>query len=192
MVTAMPDHMTFFTGARQGALGPFLAAVILAAAFEGCAASSAATSPSVDRVLPADMDRLLGAAWHGTLTYLDYKSHKPVSLRTTLLVSRLPCDPPKWEERLGYDDEPKANRATTLTLSADGRQLDGEAVLSREALADGTVRAVTEGDGEDDNKPVRFRHIYLLGAKQSSLKKLVRFAGAQEFFERNVYEWKRE
>ena len=173
-------------------VGPLLAALA------GCAAHSAATSPSTARALPAtaralpaDLDLLTGPAWHGTLTYLDYQSRKPVSIRSTLLVTRLPGSARRWEERLGYDDEPHANRAEVVTLSDDGRVLDGQEVVAREALPDGGVRVVTEAEGEDDNRPARFRHVYLLGARESSLQKLVRFAGTLEFFERNRYAWKR-
>ena len=164
---------------------------MVTAAFAGCAAPNAISS-SIARALPADLDLLTGAAWHGTLTYLDYQSHKPVSIRSTLLVTRLAGAAPRWEERLGYDDEPQANRAGTLALSDDGRVLDGEAVVAREALPGGAVRVVTEADGKDDDRPARFRHVYLLSTNQSSLQKLVRFAGTEEFFERNVYRWKRE
>ena len=148
-------------------------------------------APPPARALPADLDLIAGPSWHGTLTYLDYQSGKPVSIRSTLLLTRLPGDAPRWELRLGYDDEPHANRAEVLAIDAGGRTLDGEAVVERTSLADGAVQVVTEADGEDDHRPARFRHVYVLGATRSSLQKLVRFAGTDTFFERNIYRWQR-
>jgi len=41
---------------------------------------------------PADLQRLSGAPWKGSLTYLDYTSKKPVSIATTLVVTRADAD----------------------------------------------------------------------------------------------------
>ena len=143
------------------------------------------------RALAADFDLFAGPLWRGTLTYLDYQSHKPVSIKSTLSVTRLAGDDPRWDLRLGYDDEPHANKGETVALAEEGRLFDGELVTEREALAGGGVRVVTESDGEDDHKPARLRHVYTLGPSAASLQKLVRFAGASDFIERNIYRWTR-
>lgn len=143
------------------------------------------------RALPADFDLLVGPLWRGTLTYLDYTSHQPVSIKSTLSVTRLAGDDPRWDLRLGYDDEPHANKGDTAALTEGGRLFDGALVTEREVLAGGAVRVVTESDGEDDNKPARLRHVYTMGPAAASLQKLVRYGGAGEFIERNIYRWTR-
>ncbi len=141
--------------------------------------------------LPGDLDLIAGAAWHGTLTYLDYKKNRPVSIPSSLMLTRMPGDPPRWEQRVGYDDEPHKNEAATLTLAADGRALDAERVTSREVEPDGTIRLTTETSGEDDHRPALIRHVWRLTATRASLQKLVRFEGTTELFERHRYEWTR-
>ena len=58
-------------------------------------------------------------------------------------------------------------------------------------LSDGTVLVVTEQDGQDDRRAARFRFVYLLGEKQCSIQKLVRFTPEEAFFERHIYRWNR-
>ena len=53
------------------------------------------------------------------------------------------------------------------------------------------VRLVTEGDGMDDELPVRIRHVYAFDADAVSMQKLVRRAADQDFFERHIYRWTR-
>jgi hypothetical protein len=175
--------------------GAFLAAAALAVvSLLGCAAAKPVTSaapPAAARALPGDFDLLNGPVWRGTLTYLDYKSQKPVTLKSTLRVSRAKDEEPRWEWQLGYDDEPRANRGETVALAEGGQLFDGEVVVERAALPGGEVRVVTETDGADDEKPARLRHVYTLGPSAASLQKLVRFAGTEAFFERNVYRWTR-
>lgn len=47
-------------------------------------------------------------------------------------------------------------------------------MLERAVLADGSVKVVTEQDGEDDSRAARLRLVYLPGDKQCSIQKLVR------------------
>lgn len=145
-------------------------------------------------ITPADVDRLTGAPWKGTLEYLDYTSQKQVTIKSTLAVRRLPAQSDgttAWSMAIGYTDEPDANSGETATLSADGRTFRGEAVLERTIAADGTMRVVTEQDGPDDNRPARFRFVYLIGPTTVSIQKLVRFAPTEAFFERHIYRWGR-
>ena len=145
-------------------------------------------------VTPADIDRLAGAPWKGTLEYLDYTSQKQVTIKSTLAVRRLPArsdGATAWSMAVGYTDEPDANSGETALLSADGRTFRGEAVLERAVDANGVLRIVTEQDGPDDNRPARFRFVYLIGPATVSIQKLVRFAPTEAFFERHIYRWSR-
>jgi len=81
----------------------FVFALLLASAF---AARAAAQAP---RVGAEDLRRLTGAKWTGTLTYLDYRSNKEVSIRSNLTVTQAPGDDSAWVFEYEYPDEPKAN-----------------------------------------------------------------------------------
>jgi hypothetical protein len=167
------------------------------AALAGCAATTAApvTAVNADAVVTAaDIDRLTGAPWSGTLTYLDYTSRAQTTIRSSLLVTRLPAPSVgsfAWDMRVGYADEPNANDGETALLMSGGRVFRGGQVMERMDLPDGTVRIVTEKDGEDDRQVARLRFVYLLGEKQVSIQKLVRFTPQEAFFERHIYQWSR-
>lgn len=175
-----------------------LATCACLATLAGCAASTrVATGTAVNPVVVvtvADIDRLTGAPWSGTLTYLDYTSHKQTTIKSSLLMTRLPAGADgafAWDMRVGYADEPHANSGETAVLGRGGRVFRDGLVLERSILSDGTVRVVTEQDGEDDGRVARFRFVYLLGEKQCSLQKLVRVTSEEAFFERHIYRWNR-
>ena len=164
-----------------------------AGALPGCTSSDHASAPlpAGPRVVAADLDQLVGAPWTGTLTYLDYTSKQPTTIRSTLTVVRLPPGQDGWDVRIGYSDEPHADSGEAVVLGDGGRTIRNETVTERTPLADGSVRIVTEEEGEDDRSPATIRHVYLLAPGQCSIQKLVRPAGRPEFFERNVYRWSR-
>ncbi|MCA0374623.1 MAG: hypothetical protein LCH84_03070 [Gemmatimonadetes bacterium] len=141
----------------------------------------------------ADIERIAGPGWRGTLTYRDYTTEARTTIQAAPLLVRLP--PPagggtRWEFRMAYADEPHANSGDTITLSADGRRFRDADVVERQVLADGRVQLVTEQDGRDNDRPARIRTVYLLGERAASLQKLVRYEGGT-FFERHVYSWTR-
>ena len=173
-----------------------LALLICATALAGCVASRVShnTSANTAVVVSADIDRLTGAPWAGTLTYLDYTSRTQTSISSSLLMTRLPEQSDgnvAWEMRVSYANEPHANRAETAVLGRGGSVFRKGQVMERSVLPDGTVRVVTEQDGQDDDRDARFRFVYLLGDKQCSIQKLVRFKTEETFFERHIYRWSR-
>ena len=145
----------------------------------------------VPRIEPADVQRLAGAPWKGSLTYLDYTSRKPVSIASTLVVTRADAEGRSWRFDYQYPDEPKANSASSVTIAGDGSTIDGERVTARSVLAGGIVRIVTEQSGQDDRRPAVFRFTYLLGDSSFSRRKEVKFEGTADYFERHTYSWTR-
>jgi hypothetical protein len=143
------------------------------------------------RIEPADVQRLAGAPWKGSLTYLDYTSKKPVTLASSLVVTRADADGRSWVFDYQYPDEPKANSARNVTLAGDGSTIDGERVTERSVLPGGILRIVTEQSGHDDGRPAMFRFTYLLGDSSLSRRKEVRFEGTADYFERHSYNWTR-
>lgn len=147
--------------------------------------------PSAPKVTDKDLRLLTGAQWTGTLTYLDYRSNKKVSIPSTLTVTRSAEDKRSWVFDYKYPDEPKADEKETVTISKDGRAINGETVTERTKLPGGTLRIVIEKKGRDNDRDAVFRFTYLLNAKSFSIKKEVRYEGTAEFFERNEFSWKR-
>ena len=155
-----------------------LALVVLTLAFQAAS------------IKPADLDRLTGDQWTGTLTYVDYQSGKRTPIPSTLRVKRADGDAAAWLFEYGYPKEPQANGAKTAKLSADGSTFDDEKVVERAETPAG-LKLVTEKPGTDNNKPALFRYTWLVGERSLSIRKEVRYDGAAEFFERNEYRWSR-
>lgn len=143
------------------------------------------------RVSAEDLRKLSGARWTGTLTYLDYRSNKPVSIPSNLTVTQADGDENAWVFEYEYPDEPKANGKQTLKVSDGGTVFDGETVVERTSLDGDGFRLVTLKRGRDNDKDALFRFTYTLDGSAFSVKKEVRPEGAPEFFERNRYSWKR-
>lgn len=143
------------------------------------------------RLSATDLNVLTGAQWIGTLTYLDYRSNKKVSIASNLKVSQPKADEPAWVFEYEYPDEPKANGRETVTISEDGTTLNGERLVEKTELAAKELRFVTEKSGVDNNKKALFRFTYLISPTTFSRKKEVRYEGTEEYLERNQYNWKR-
>ena len=154
----------------------------------GCASSPTSNDPA--RLVANDLDLLTGPPWVGTLTYLDYTSKKQTTIDSSLIVVRTSDTPPAWEFGVGYANEPHADSKEDVSLKDGGRTLGDEQVVSRISLPDG-VLFITECDGRDDNRAARFRFEHSITAHEYSKRKLVRFDGTSEFFERHIYRWKR-
>lgn len=156
----------------------------------GCATRGTGHSSGA-RLLAADVDRLAGDPWVGTLTYLDYTSNQLTTIDSSLMVRRTDASAATWEFGVGYSKEPHADSKEVVSLSGDGTMLGDEVVVSREETADGGLRFVTECDGMDDERPARFRFEHTVTAKEYVRRKMVRFNGEEDFFERHVYRWGR-
>ncbi len=147
--------------------------------------------PQSPKVSAEDLMKLTGARWTGTLTYLDYRSNKRVSIPSNLTVTQTAGDEPSWVFEYEYPDEPKANGKQMLKVEEGGAVFDGEKVVERTGLDDGGFRLVTMKRGRDNDKDALFRFTYTLDRSTFTIKKEVRPEGAAEYFERNTYSWKR-
>jgi hypothetical protein len=152
-------------------------------------ALSASAQPA--RISANDLKPLEGKTWNGSLTYLDYTSKKKTTIRSNINIVRKPSDKFTWIFDLQYPLEPGANSRDEAVLSPDGGSFDGEAVIERTKLPDGSLRFVTQKKGRDDNRDAILRHTYLISKKSFSIRKDVKIEGEQDFFERNTYTWTR-
>jgi hypothetical protein len=153
---------------------------------EGRTAKGAPQSSAV--VLPSDFARLEGDAWHGTLTYVDYSTNKPVTIPCSLRVSRAGND--AWNWATGYDDEPHANSDSIVRIIDGGLAINRagavERVVTRVATAAGEVRIVTEYEGQDNDLPATIRNEYTISKTQFFVGKRVRPRGQSDYFLRNI------
>lgn len=138
-----------------------------------------------------DLDLLTGAQWKGTLTYLNYRSKKKVSIPSHLTVTKSSGDQHTWVFDYEYPDEPKANGKKSMVVSQDGSAVNDEKVTERVKVSEDTVKLVTEKPGEDNDRKALFRYTYLIGSRSFSIKKEVRYENESEWFERNEYSWQR-
>lgn len=160
-------------------------ALLTAAAFAGLFPQQSA------RVSAGDLRGLTGARWAGTLTYLDYRSNRRVSIPSKPTVTQAEGDETAWVFEYEYPDEPEANGRQTLKVGDGGALFDGGAVVERTSLDGGGFRLVAEKRGRDNDRDALFRFTYTLDRATFSIKKEVRPEGAAGFFERNAYSWKR-
>jgi hypothetical protein len=161
-----------------------LACAALAAA---CTSVPAGTPPPV--VTESDTALILGTGWTGELVYRDYSPpFGEVTLRTTLEVRRVPDG---IELFIRYPDEPKADGASTLSISEDGRSIDGDRIVVREAMPGGGVKLVTEGVCEDDDRPATCAHTYTIAETAFGMRKTVSFGDGTPPLVRNTYAFTR-
>ncbi|WP_022823548.1 DoxX family protein [Hymenobacter norwichensis] len=129
--------------------------------------------------------------WNGTLTYVDYKTQKRVTLPTTLngmqskpreLVLDYIYQEPEGSQVKGYD---KVQLATDgLSLIWDGVPLR---LVRKTRLPEQGLALVLEGRGVDDNKSCLIRKTVLMKKKQLTILKEVKYDGSKDFIIRNEY-----
>ena len=147
------------------------------------------------RVSGPDLSAARANDWRGTLTYLDYGTHKPVVLNTGVrgemnsvnrIILRFDYEEPNKTHVFGTD---------TLTVAPDGTHVhwDGTdfAVKAKQWLPNQTLRLVLEGAGQDDNRPVTIRKTLVLNQHLLTIRKQVQFAADTAFIQRNGYQFTR-
>lgn len=163
----------------------FISALLIASSFFGL------VSLKTPKVRTKDLQTLTGAGWTGSLSYLDYRKNKRVSIPSNLTVTQSAEDKSSCIFEYQYPDEPKANSKEIVTLSNDGKFINGERVIERTNLAGNTLKIVTEKNGPDNDKKALFRFTYSLSKTSFSIRKEVKYEDATEYFVRNEYSWKR-
>ncbi|MFN8572161.1 MAG: hypothetical protein U0132_08895 [Gemmatimonadaceae bacterium] len=142
--------------------------------------------------------------WTGTLRYRDYQDSTRFVTLPTDLDAVLPGDSSFVRLDFTYDDGPGkvVREHDRLKLAAGGRTLQwgsdtasapAEYVVTTSSnLERGMpIHLVLERDGEDDNRPARFRETVTLSSNELRIRKEVRFAGATDFLFRHEYVFRR-
>ena len=127
--------------------------------------------------------------WVGTLTHTDYSSGMPTMIAANASVT-LTSDN-RIDYTILYPDEPWEDDESTMTISKDGRLLDGQVVSERITAEDGTLIVTTLSRGEDDNRPADIRQTYGLGKLNFYIRKDVKFDDSNDYLLRNTYAFRR-
>lgn len=137
----------------------------------------------------------LQGTWNGTLTYKDYTSGYSESLPVTIYCMRKGNEQRSrtWILKYEYPQEPKANNKSTYIISKDGKKINGEPIVEKIKMSDGTLKVVTEIRGKDgnNNEPCTFRHVFKLSPTSLTITKFVKFDKDAEYFQRNEYKLSR-
>lgn len=153
-----------------------------------------ACSPSVEfsedgpKATHKDFEAIAGD-WQGTLTYADYSSGKRTVIASNASVS--PVNSNRINYTVSYPNEPWEDTKSSLTISKQGRLLEGHVISERNVNDKGVLIFVTLYQGEDDNRTATIRQTYGLSATHFFIRKEVQFDGEEAFLFRNIYEFTR-
>ncbi|MEO8211049.1 MAG: hypothetical protein ABI840_10850 [bacterium] len=142
-------------------------------------------------LMPSELKIFTGKIWKGNLTYKDYSKDTEVTIPSELLVVQSDTNPADCYFSMMYPDEPQMNSTTLIKLSDEGKKFDGEIIIEKKYLKDGSLYFVTESKGADNDKKADIRHLYTINASEFIIKKEVRYEGQEDFFLRNKYEFQR-
>lgn len=134
----------------------------------------------------------LQGRWKGTLTYLDYSSNKAISIPANAQFSME--NDSILVRNLFYTDEPDKNEKDSFIISAKGTRLNGDKLIKKNILANGTIEIVLQGNGTDgnDNKEAVFKHRWIISDNQLIIIKQVKYRAEDTFFERHRYTFSRQ
>lgn len=129
-----------------------------------CLMNSSLLKAQNGTTLSAKDFNLFPGKWQGTLTYLDYSSNTSYAMPANVEIRQIK----KSKQYIFYNtypDEPKANSADTVIISADGKMIDKEIVKTIVNTDNGNTEITTELSATDgnDNKPALIRHTYIAG-----------------------------
>jgi hypothetical protein len=142
-----------------------------------------------DRLNSTDLLPLVGE-WEGSLTYLDYTSGKPYSMKANQRVEQ-PGGKNLFLFFSIYPNEPAANGVDSVIIADDGLSLNEERVVSVHKHAGNETEIITEFESVDgnDNKPAIIRHFYKFSMSSFSLKKEVKFKDSDLWLLRHEYKF---
>lgn len=145
-----------------------------------------------NKIILKDFSKLTGS-WEGSLTYLDYSSGKPYTMKANVEI-KLISNTNKIIFQNVYPNEMSANSIDTISISKDGRYIDKELIKSKIKLSNGDIEIITEEIGNDgnDNKTAIFRHTYTFGFTKYKKTKEVKFNGETAWIKRHEYSYKKK
>ena len=149
----------------------------------------AVSGTSQTKISSGELDLMIGE-WTGTLTYMDYSSNKPFSMPANVTVKQGKKDTQilLFNE---YPNEPQANSKGKVTISKDGTTINGNPLVSKENLEDGSTQFTTKSTGKDNNEKALIRNIYVIGDNHFIIRKEVKYEDSVEWLQRNEFQYVR-
>jgi uncharacterized membrane protein YphA (DoxX/SURF4 family) len=138
-------------------------------------------------ILKEDIAMIQGK-WQGSLTYRDFKSGKDVTMPCNLNLE-VKKNGKDLVMNYQYPDNAGWNSSDNITISADGRSINGDKITSRKKLDDGNVEIIIESKGQDGSTPATIRQIITFGPTTFTLTRQVQYMTTGEKFQRNQYKW---
>ncbi len=128
-----------------------------------------------------EFKNLIGC-WQGTLKYAGTMIRKPYTTTTGLVVKQTGTSN-KFEFVNVYTKDPNENTFDTITISKDGRKING-AIIKSKRYSGGELKLTAEGTGIDDNNKVAIlRYTYTIGKSSYSYKKDIKQEGQSGWVE---------
>jgi uncharacterized membrane protein YphA (DoxX/SURF4 family) len=140
-------------------------------------------------ILKEDIAMIQGK-WKGTLTYRDFKSAKDVTMPCNLDLE-VKKNGKDLVMNYAYPDNAGWNSSDNISISADGKSINGEKITSRKKLDDGNIEIIIESTGQDGSTPATIRQIITFGPSTFTLTRQVQYMTTGEKFQRNMYKWTR-
>jgi len=166
----------------------FIFTGLTAFALLGCSAADS-VDPNGPTVTQADFESVVGEAWTGELTYLDYSSEKRVTIPAAATIKLAGSNGIKYT--ISYPEEPWEDTKSTLKTTQSGRVFDGHPVIARDTAPNGWLTIQTLHQGEDNKKPADIRMSYRVGENDFVIEKEVSYGADGYFITRKSYHFTR-
>ena len=139
-----------------------------------------------------DIKSLVGC-WQGTLNYSGTIVRKPYSTTATLHITQ-GGNPSQFKLLHIYTKDPHDQTTDTITISTDGKKMNGAAVKSKQIISSGNIEITTEFPGfdSDHNKAALIRRVYDISNNAYSIRKYVLVEGQSEWQEREEFIYARK
>jgi len=140
-------------------------------------------------VSPAELKKWVGC-WNGIQNYSGTIIRKPFSTKAQLVVKQL-TNLNSFQFLHIYTKDPNENVADTITISKDGRKLNGGLIKSKRLTKEGELEIVTEVPGfdHDYNKKAVVRQTYSVSKNSYRFKKQVQLQGQADWLDREEFNY---
>jgi hypothetical protein len=138
-----------------------------------------------------DIKNIVGC-WNAKLDYSGTIVRKPYTTHALVAGSQL-GNANTFRLVYSYTANAADNTADTISISKDGRKLNGATIQSKRCTKGGAIEITTEAAGfdHDQNQKVLVRQLYTIGKRTYTYKKQVKLQGQTEWLDRQLFTYTR-